>query len=56
MIAQIAFTLLLIVGFTLFGLRIKKIRRNILLGKDVDLSGDSSERWKTWLHHPQTPR
>ncbi len=43
---NIIFILLLIAGSGLFFINAKKIRRNILLGKDVDRSDNSSERWK----------
>ena len=36
-------------GSVLFALNIKKIRRNILLGKEHSVEGDSSERMKTML-------
>lgn len=49
MINIILFTLLLIVGFGLFGYNIWKVRFNILLGHDINRSDKSSERWKTML-------
>ena len=48
-IQLVAFGLLLIVGFGLFTKRILQIRRNILLGRDLDRTDNSSERWKTML-------
>lgn len=46
-LSSIIFAVLLLVTGVLFGLRIKKIRRNINLGKDLDRSDNRSERWKT---------
>lgn len=46
-IPQIAFAILLGMGFGLFAKSIKRIRRNILLGRDEDRSDDSSQRWTT---------
>ncbi|MDB4655859.1 (Fe-S)-binding protein [Flavobacteriales bacterium] len=46
-IPQIAFAILLGIGFGLFAKSIKRIRRNILLGRDEDRSDDSSQRWTT---------
>jgi heterodisulfide reductase subunit C len=45
-ISNIIFILLLIAGGGLFFVNAKKIRRNILLGKDIDRSDKKSERWK----------
>ncbi len=45
-ISNIIFLLLLIAGSALFFINAKKIRRNILLGKDVDRSDQKTERWK----------
>ncbi len=45
-LANIIFILLLIAGFGLFFLNAKKIRRNILLGKDVNRSDNKAARWK----------
>ncbi len=47
MIAQIVFLIALIIGIGAFALKIKSIRKNILLGRDIDLSDNKSERWKT---------
>ncbi len=44
--SNIIFLLLLIAGVGLFVFNAKKIRRNILLGKDSDRSDRKSERWK----------
>lgn len=46
-IPQILFLILIATGFGLFGKSLMRIRRNILLGKDVDRSDNSSERWST---------
>lgn len=47
MISNILFALVLAAGGFLFAKRIKTIRRNILLGRDVDRSDDPGQRWKT---------
>ncbi len=47
MVQQIIFAIILAASAWLFARNIGKIRRNILLGRDVDLSGNSSERWRT---------
>src|ERR1035437_4099082 len=44
-ISNIIFILLLAAGSGLFVLNARKLRRNILLGKDLDRSGKKSERW-----------
>lgn len=49
MISALLFTLLLLGSGTVFYLSIKKIRRNILLGKDISISDNKSERLKTML-------
>lgn len=46
---QILFTLLLATAIFLFSKKIKEIRRNILLGKEEDLSNNKSLRWKNLL-------
>lgn len=46
-IPQILFLILLVAGFGWFGKSLMRIRRNILLGKDVDRSDNPSLRWKT---------
>lgn len=46
MISSIIFTVLLIGASTLFFINAKKIRRNILLGKDVNLTDNRGERLK----------
>lgn len=47
MISQILFIILLGVGGFLFARQIKQIRKNILLGKDLDRTDNPSQRWKT---------
>lgn len=49
MIEQIIFLLVSAVAIYMFAKNLGKIRRNILLGKDVDLSDNKPERWKTML-------
>jgi heterodisulfide reductase subunit C len=49
MISSIIFCVLLLVGFGFFFINAKKIRRNILIGKDVSISDNAGERWKTML-------
>jgi len=46
---QIAFILVLALAVSLFVKKIRRIRRNILLGKDEDYSGDTGRRWKNVL-------
>jgi heterodisulfide reductase subunit C len=43
---NILFAILLIIGFGFFALNVKKIRRNINLGVDVDRKVNPKERWK----------
>jgi heterodisulfide reductase subunit C len=45
-VQQILFIAIAVFAIWLFARNIKKIRRNILLGKDEDYSGNKSERWK----------
>ncbi|MCF8254042.1 MAG: (Fe-S)-binding protein [Bacteroidia bacterium] len=49
MIAQILFIALCGVATYFFAKNVGKIRRNILLGKDIDLTDNKPERWKTML-------
>lgn len=49
MIQQILFVVMASVAIYFFAKNIGKIRRNILLGKDIDISDNKSERWKTLL-------
>jgi ferredoxin len=46
---QIVFILVLILATGLFVKKIRRIRRNILLGKDEDYSGNTGVRWKNVL-------
>ena len=48
-IQQILFILLTAVAVWLFAKNVKNIRRNILLGRDIDLSDNKAERWKNVL-------
>lgn len=43
---NIIFAIILICGIGFFTKNIKKLRRNILLGHDVDVSDNKSQRWK----------
>ncbi len=45
-IANIIFLIALIAAVGAFAFQVRKIRRNILLGKDVDMSGNAGERFK----------
>ena len=45
MIAQIIFIIILAAAVYLFAKNAGKIRRNILLGKDIDRSDRPAERW-----------
>jgi heterodisulfide reductase subunit C len=49
MISAIIFSILLVASAIFFTIHVKKIRRNILLGRDIDLSDNKSERLKTML-------
>ncbi len=49
MIAQLLFVIVSAVAIYFFAKNISKIRRNILLGKDIDLTDNKPERWKTML-------
>jgi heterodisulfide reductase subunit C len=48
-LSNIIFGLLLLAGIVLFTMNIRKIRRNILLGKDVNRNDNSAERWRTMI-------
>jgi heterodisulfide reductase subunit C len=48
-VQQILFLIILSIAGFLLTKRIKAIRNNILLGKDIDRSDRSSDRWKTML-------
>jgi len=43
---NILFAILLITGIGFFSKNVGKLKRNILLGKDVDLSDNKDQRWK----------
>ena len=43
---NIIFAVILIIGIGYFIKNIAKLRRNINLGRDIDVSNDSSQRWK----------
>ncbi|HEX8515650.1 MAG TPA: (Fe-S)-binding protein [Bacteroidia bacterium] len=49
MVSIIIFILLFGGGFAFFFYNVSKIRRNILLGKDVDRTDNPGERWKTMI-------
>lgn len=49
MIAQVIFILLLVSGSVLFTINVRKIIRNIRLGKELDLSDRPKERWMTMI-------
>jgi heterodisulfide reductase subunit C len=49
MISIIVFALLLVGGFGFFTMNAMKIRSNILMGRHIDRSDNSSERWKTMM-------
>ncbi len=46
---NIFFTIALIIGFGIFATNVKKIYRNIRLGKPIDRSDNKSQRWKQML-------
>jgi len=45
-IPNILFAIMLIGGFGYFAINVKKLVRNIKLGRDVDVSDNKSQRWK----------
>lgn len=49
MISSILFILLLSAGVILFTVNVRKVRRNILLGKELDRKDQQGERWKTMI-------
>ncbi len=49
MLQPLLFTLVTIVAFYFAGRQFMKIRRNVLLGKEEELSGDAGERWRNVL-------
>src|ERR1043166_1149582 len=48
-ITNIIFVLFLLAGIVLFTVNIRKIRRNILIGRDTDRSDNKPLRWKTMM-------
>lgn len=46
MVGIILFALLAVIAFGFFAKNVKRIRRNILLGRDVNRTDNKSERWK----------
>lgn len=48
-IQQILFISILFISLWLFIKNVRNIRRNILLGRDVELTGNKAERWKKVL-------
>lgn len=49
LLQQIIFILVVGIASYLFGKKVMEIRRNILLGKDQDLTNNSAERWKNMI-------
>ena len=49
MVSIALFALLLLVGFGFFAKNALQIRSNILLGRDINRSENSAERWKNML-------
>jgi heterodisulfide reductase subunit C len=49
MMSIVLFAILLLIGFGFFTKNARQIRSNILLGRDIDRSGSSAERWKNML-------
>ncbi len=49
MLQPILFTIVTVAAFGLAGKNFMKIRRNILLGKDEPIGGDTGERWRNVL-------
>jgi len=47
MIEQLIFLVISAIAIYIFSKNLGKIRRNILLGKDIDISDNKFERWKT---------
>ena len=46
LVSNFAFGVLLVIGIGFFVRNINKLRRNIKLGKSVEISGSSRQRWK----------
>jgi len=49
MISSIIFVLISVIAIVLFSKNAFKIKRNILIGKDIDRTDNISERWKTMI-------
>lgn len=49
LVQQILFALLSVIAIWLFTKKVKELRRNILLGRDADYSGNKDLRWKNVL-------
>jgi len=49
MISSIIFIVFLIAGTWFFTMNVRKIRRNILLGRDLEINDRKAERWKTMM-------
>ena len=49
LLQQILFIILVAVSIWFFSKKIRFVRRNILLGRDVDMGGNKAERWKKVL-------
>jgi heterodisulfide reductase subunit C len=49
MISSIIFVLISVIAIVLFSKNAFKIKRNILIGKDIDRTDNVSERWKTMI-------
>src|SRR5688572_29553770 len=49
MIEAITFIIIFLSAITFFGFKVSKIRRNILLGRDINLSGNKAQRFKTMM-------
>ena len=49
MLQSILFLLLLVAAFGFFAWQVRKIRANILVGRDRDMSGNAAERFKKTL-------
>ena len=54
MIQQLIFVILFIALSALFYRNIKRISRNIKLGKDIDRHSNSKERWKVMVRSFRT--
>ncbi len=49
MIEIVVFSVLLVLGFGWFTMNILNVRQNILLGRHVNRSGNTSDRWRTMI-------